>query len=119
MPTTTRSAIFGGKHVERIAPPGEVVIDALLHERRAMLGFARLELLNAQPVQLHDLLVERPALLNPEHLPAEAKAQERNVLRRVAPAVDSNERARREPVRGLLKRLTRARRDKRFARIEV
>src|SRR3954471_24374488 len=85
IPTTTRSGIFGAEHVERELAAGSVVVDAALHQRRAVLGAPGEQLLARKPVQRDDLAVERPVLdcLDP---PTEAKAQERDVFRRVVPA---------------------------------
>src|SRR5512134_240525 len=49
MPTTTLSAIGLRQQVQRKAPPGEVVVHALLHEGRAVLGAARRELGGREP----------------------------------------------------------------------
>src|SRR5688500_16320271 len=118
MPTTTRSGIVGREDVERKLAPGEVVVDAALHERRAMDGTARKELLAREPVQRDDLLVERP-LVEPLDAAAEAEAQEGDVRGRVVPAVDADECGWGEAMRGLLEHLAAAGRHQRLARVEV
>ena len=69
-------------------------------------------------MQRDDLAVERP-VLHALDAPAEAEAQEGDVLRRVVPAVDADQRGRLEAVRGLLEHLAPAGRHQRLARIEV
>src|SRR5687768_10282040 len=118
MPTTTRSGIVGRKDVERKLAPGEVIVDAALHERRAMGGTARTELLAREPVQRDDLLVERP-LVDPLDAAAEAEAQEGDVRGRVVPAVDADERRGDEAMRRLLEHLAAARGNERLARVQV
>src|SRR6476646_44416 len=118
MPTTTRSGIFPGENLERERAPREVVVDAALHQRRAVLRAALEELVAREPVQRNDLPVERP-LVDALDAPAEAEAQEGHVPRRVVPAVDADERGRLEAVRRFLERFAPARRHQRLARIEV
>src|ERR1044071_6568314 len=71
MPPRTAAGIFGGKVRERKAAPREVVVDAVLHERRAVLRTPLEELLAREPVQRHDLPIERP-LLDALHAAAQA-----------------------------------------------
>src|SRR4029077_9858548 len=118
MPTTTRSGIFPGENLERERAPREVVVDAALHERRAVLRAALEELVAREPVQRNDLPVERP-LVDALDAPAEAEEQEGHVPRRIVPAVDADERGRLEAVRRFLERFAPARRHQRLARIEV
>src|SRR3990170_1761511 len=119
MPTTTFSRIALGQDLERKAPPGEEVLDALLHQRRAVLGAPRGELGRRQPGERDDLLVEPSALLHAVDPAAERKAQERHVLLVVAPAVDAEQCRGREAMRRLLQHLARHRLGERLARIEV
>src|SRR6185369_5249405 len=118
MPTTTRSGIFAGEDLEREAAPREVVVDAALHERRAVLRAPLDELVARKPVQRHDFPVERP-FLDAVHTAAEAKAQERHVPRRIVPAVNADERGRLEAVCRFLEHFAPAAGDQRLARIEV
>src|SRR6266850_1458579 len=84
-----------------------------------MLALARFQLGGRQPVQAYDLLVQRSAGLLGRDVAGEAEAQESHVLRRVVPAVDADERARLEAVRGLLEHLAPAGVDQRLAGIEM
>src|SRR5436853_3067404 len=63
MPTTTRvmtpSCELRAQHLERIAMAREVVLDAFLHQRRAVLRAPVGKLRRREPVQADDLLVER------------------------------------------------------------
>src|ERR1051326_1938214 len=118
MPTTTRSGIFAGEDLEREAAPREVVVDAALHERRAVLRTPLEELLAREPVQRHDLPIERP-LLDALDAAAKAEAQEGHVLRGVVPAVDADERGRLEAGRRLLEHSPPARGDERLAGVEM
>src|SRR2546423_1343028 len=118
IPTTTFSGIFVGEQLEREVPSREEVVDALLHQRRAVIGAPRRQLLGSQPAQRLDLLVERPLFLA-QNRSGEAKAQERHVLRGVMPAIDADQRLGLEAVRGLLEHFAPASGDQRFARIEV
>src|ERR1044071_2457921 len=118
MPTTTRSGIVAGEDVERERAPREVVLDAALHERRAVLRAPLEELLRREPVQRDDLPVER-LLHDALDAAAEAEAQERHVPRRIVPAVDADERRRLEAVRSFLEHFAPAGRHQRFAGIEM
>src|SRR5438046_9497731 len=90
MPTTTFSAIFPRQHVEREAPAGEEVQQALLHERRAVLVLPAFHLRLGQPVQGNDFPVQGP-IFEALDLARKADAQERPLPRRVMAAVVADE----------------------------
>src|ERR671914_2455886 len=117
MPTTTRSGIVRGQDLEGEAAPGEPVVDAALHERRAVRCAPLEELLAREPVQRQNLRVDR-ARLHALDAAAKAKAQERDVRRRIVPAVDADERRGLEAVRGFLQHLAPARRNERLGGIK-
>src|SRR5687768_3292171 len=79
IPTTTRSGIFAREYFERKPAPGDEIVDAALHQRRAVLGAPRHELVAGEPVQRGDLRIQRPRI-DALDAPAEAKAQEGHVL---------------------------------------
>src|SRR5579859_7177731 len=58
IPTTTRSGIVLRQDLERVAMPGEEIVDAFLHQRRAVLARSFLQLFRAQPVQADNLRVQ-------------------------------------------------------------
>src|SRR3954471_18639917 len=117
MPTTTRSGIFRGEDLEREAMSREIVVDAALDKRRAVLRPPLEELLAREPVKRDDLAVERP-LVDALDAAAEAESQERHVPRRVVPAIDGDERGRLEAGRRLLEHFAPARRDQRLVGVE-
>src|SRR5207248_892858 len=84
------------ENVQRIAHAGEIVLNALLHQGRAMVAFPRLQLVEREPMQGDDLFVERTVLVQGTGLAREAEAEERDVLCRVVPAVDGHQRTRLE-----------------------
>src|SRR2546421_4804977 len=62
IPTTTRSGIFAREHFERKLAPRDEIVDAALHQGRAVIGAPRHQLLSRKPVQRDDLTVQRLVL---------------------------------------------------------
>src|SRR5262245_19200131 len=97
-PTTTfmrrPSCERRGEQLQRIAPAGEEILDAFLHERRAVLVAPGRELRRREPVQRHDFLVELAAFLEAGDLAREGEAQVGDVPRGVVVAVHAEQRDR-------------------------
>src|SRR5688572_29158765 len=74
MPTTTFSGIGVRQKFEREALPGQEIVHALLHQRRAVHCLPGAQLVRGQPVQRHDLLVQLASRFRARDGPGKAES---------------------------------------------
>src|SRR6185312_2056935 len=108
-----------GDAVERHPPPGEVVVDAAHHQRRAMAREARAHLGGRHPQRAHDAVVERTRGLLHARRRGEREAQVRAPAVGRLPQVDADEPRHLDAPRAFLERLADRARLERLAGLEM
>ena len=107
------------KDVERVAPPGEVIVYAAHHQRRAVAGRLAPDLLRREPYRADDAGVEGTTGLGPGDLARESEADVGHVVGAGMILIDPQQARRFESAGGLFQRLARNGADQGFARVEM
>src|SRR5574337_1806412 len=105
--------------VQGIAPPVQVIPDALQDERSAVAVRGRLDLGKAHPHRPDDARIEAPAVFHATYAPGEGEAQISHLAIRARPLVDAHQALRPKAVGGFLHGLPRGSRHQGFPLLEM